>query len=679
LKAKHPFSTTRAKLAALPFPLVALFTCLIGFALFIPVLGFYWDDWAIIFYAQTQRLYGVVSHYAVDRPFSYWTSFIANPLFGGSTLARHLFSFVLRWLAVLAAWGALKTLWPKQQKLVAWAALLFAIYPGFYLQAMSETYSRHWIAYAFYFTSLWAMGAAIRGHKRASPLTIYALGAAALHMFTLEYFVGLELLRPLYIWLLLTERDLKQKLPLRVRKTLLAWWPYLALFILWGVWRFFFLELPEDPYPLVVLQAIRANPIAGTLALLRTVLMDFGRILFVVWGSTVAVAPFSLGTAFNPIFVAVSALAAALVALAHSQPGKKPQQKSEHWPQQAMLLGLWSILVGLIPVWVIGNNLSPGGDEDRFALAALFGAALFSIGLLALLVRSGRMRLIVFGILVALALNTHLNAGEHFRQDWETQREFYWQMYWRAPAVKPDTAFLSFYRISRLMQHSSSSGAINTLYPQTDRVQADFWHFDLRETRVLETIQEQRSFEINYRGLVFQAASPSSLLFFYKMPDGCVWTLSPLHVYNEYIPSENRAILEYAHSEQILPTAVNDSYPATETFGAEPEHTWCYSYEKADLARQLGDWQGVIDLMDKAQQAGLSGNYVLEYFPLIEAYANLGEWEQAGQLSTEVRQGREDSEKMMCVLWEELNLLPGSEAKAAAYTAVTEAYACASR
>ena len=40
-------------------------------------------------------------------------------------------------------------------------------------------------------------------------------------------------------------------------------------------------------------------------------------------------------------------------------------------------------------------------------------------------------------------------------------------------------------------------------------------------------------------------------------------------------------------------------------FGSEPPHLWCYYFEKADLARQLQDWQSVLQLEKQARARGL--------------------------------------------------------------------------
>jgi hypothetical protein len=82
----------------------------------------------------------------------------------------------------------------------------------------------------------------------------------------------------------------------------------------------------------------------------------------------------------------------------------------------------------------------------------------------------------------------------------------------------------------------------------------------------------------------------------------------------------------------------------------EPAHTWCYLYEKADLARQVNDWQKVTDLGDMAAKSMLKPVNLSEYLPFIEGYAHLQNWDKAGALSKEVNTDA-DLFPALCATW----------------------------
>jgi len=88
-----------------------------------------------------------------------------------------------------------------------------------------------------------------------------------------------------------------------------------------------------------------------------------------------------------------------------------------------------------------------------------------------------------------------------------------------------------------------------------------------------------------------------------------------------------------------------------DTFGAPPAETWCEFYEKADLARQLGDWAGAVQAWQGAQAAGLWPQDAVEYMPFIEAYAHSEDWGQSVALSREAAKPGSQYPEMVCRLW----------------------------
>jgi hypothetical protein len=78
-----------------------------------------------------------------------------------------------------------------------------------------------------------------------------------------------------------------------------------------------------------------------------------------------------------------------------------------------------------------------------------------------------------------------------------------------------------------------------------------------------------------------------------------------------------------------------DAQPATVpevVFGSEPVHGWCYYYQKADLARQQGNWQLVANLGREAREQGLEASAPVEWMPFIQAYAMLEDYDSLEQV-----------------------------------------------
>jgi hypothetical protein len=105
---------------------------------------------------------------------------------------------------------------------------------------------------------------------------------------------------------------------------------------------------------------------------------------------------------------------------------------------------------------------------------------------------------------------------------------------------------------------------------------------------------------------------------------------------------------------RIEPLPAADGYPPTEIFGKEPAHNWCYYFQKADLARQLGDWQSVVRLGNEAQEKGFSPSSPQEWLPFIEGYAYTGQWEKALKRTREAFEMDEAVAPRLCRAWQRI-------------------------
>ncbi|HEY3477200.1 MAG TPA: hypothetical protein VGK56_21470, partial [Anaerolineales bacterium] len=89
---------------------------------------------------------------------------------------------------------------------------------------------------------------------------------------------------------------------------------------------------------------------------------------------------------------------------------------------------------------------------------------------------------------------------------------------------------------------------------------------------------------------------------------------------------EDRVMVVAPFSDpELIDLSSADHDPPSVVFGPEPPHEWCYYYEKADLARQRGDWEEVVRLGDEAIQAKLAPQDDIEWMPFLQAYAHTGE------------------------------------------------------
>ena len=642
-------------------PLALLILCVLGFGLLIPWLGFYWDDWPVI---ATMRILGVDAFwnfYKYDRPFSAWTYVIAGPLLGSNQLLWHTFTLLLKWSTVLGMWWSLRLLWPARKSEVTWMAFLFAVYPIFTQQPVAVAFSQHWISYSLYFLSVGLMLVSIRQPGRALPLTIAALVASSVHMFTMEYFTGLELLRPLLLWIVVSEQQIPSRE--RVRRVMQRWTPYLLLFSGAIIWRLFFLETyGEDPNRPVLLFSFFETPLPAALRLFQLAAQEYLFDLFSAWHYALNPAEFDLTDRLYLSSTILGLIAAILVIVflnrTDGEDGSAPVN-DQNWHRQAIALGFVAVLLGSLPVWLTDRQALNGLYGSRFGLAAMFGASLLLVGLLDWLTPRRLPKIILVGTLAGLAIAFHLRSTVTYVQSWQKQHAFYWQLYWRAPALQPGTALLSADELFLYVGRYSTTFAINLLYPQpTGSPGLAYWFVELPFHIGPQGIPELvagKALDFSFRNFRFTGDSRDSLAIFYE-PDGerCLWVLSPEDRYNPDIPEMLEDVLPISNLALIDDEPGSAIDPPAGIFGKEPSHTWCYFYQKSELARQQGEWQRVVELAEQAQAQGLKPANPHERLPWIEAYARTGQWVEALDHTRKAYEKNTRYASQLCYLWENL-------------------------
>lgn len=636
-------------------PWLYLAACLLAYAPLIPWLGFYWDDWPIILFIHNKQWGQLLTHFTYDRPFSPWPFFIIGK-FGTHPLVWHLSALVMRWLGVLGLAWALRPVWPRQPRFIFYVVLLFAVYPGYLTQPVSVTFATQLGAQMAFFASLGAMGRAATQPKQYWRYTALGLVAALVHMFTMEYFVGLDLVRVLFLWLIARREHRGESIASSVKRVLAQWAPYLLVMAAWLFWRFWLLELPQEPYPL----ELSRNPLRLLAQLGPGALQDLWHALFSVWQQTLS-SDLWLGWV---LAAAAAGGFAWLLTRSTDEPQTEPLR-------QAPWLGLVAFFLGLLPIWITGNRANEGDYGSRYLMAGLMGASLLVVWGLTRLVRSTRWRAVVLAALLGLAVGSHVHNAEIYRQDWLLQRNFYWQLHWRAPGIAPGTAVITPNRLTPLTGEPLLGAALNMLYPARSAAPiADLWNLELRYSHTLDPILRGESFEINYRGHIFRSSSPGSLLMVRMAPEGgCLWTLNVYDRLNLYLTDEERSVAAYSDQARIFPQGLA---PDVGIFGAEPERGWCYYYQVAQLANQQGNPSAAVSAFTTAERNGLQPALALEWLPLVHAYAMLSEWPHALEASQRALSGGPAPSAMLCAMWADWQ----PEVPQAIYAQVQQEAAC---
>src|SRR5215510_296229 len=213
------------------YPMALFLMAVVTYGYELTSLGYYWSDWEVVFFTKrTPSLQ--FGFYADDRPFP-WVYQLIYFLVGSQPIGWHIVTLLLRWAGTLFFVYTLIQFWPEYRKQIFWLGALLIVYPGFAQQAQSAAFSRHIMTLFLFTLSLYLMALAIRRPTLARLFFPLSWIAAFMHLFTIEYFSGIEFMRPVLIWVLVTNGDKKDSHFLR--KVVLYSLPYLLIttFFFW--------------------------------------------------------------------------------------------------------------------------------------------------------------------------------------------------------------------------------------------------------------------------------------------------------------------------------------------------------------------------------------------------------------------------------------------------------------
>jgi len=202
-------------------------------------------------------------------------------------------------------------------------------------------------------------------------------------------------------------------------------------------------------------------------------------------------------------------------------------------------------------------------------------------------------------------------------------------------------------------------------------------YLDLRLGSSLPELIEGLPISRDYRLLEFEGSLDDAIVLYHK-PPGCLRVLHPIYdAYFPQLPELITAAIPFSNLHQIEVQPDEAAFLPTNLFGPAPELSWCYYFEKADLARQQGDWQQVVALGDVAFNLDDSPNHASERIPFIQGYAFTDRWDRAVELSVETITINKFMKPMLCSIWNDIyKNTASSEERENAIVNIKESVSC---
>ena len=116
--------------------------CALGaliYGVFVRTVGFYWDDWPVVWVYNALGSQGVTRYFTGNRPFSGWMYARLFPFLGISPVGWQAANVGARCLASIVLYLLFCELWPRRKDAAWIVAALVLLYPGFTQQAVALT------------------------------------------------------------------------------------------------------------------------------------------------------------------------------------------------------------------------------------------------------------------------------------------------------------------------------------------------------------------------------------------------------------------------------------------------------------------------------------------------------------------------------------------------------------
>jgi hypothetical protein len=306
-------------------------------------------------------------------------------------------------------------------------------------------------------------------------------------------------------------------------------------------------------------------------------------------------------------------------------------------------IGILGLFAALLPLTIVGRQVFLDATKfNKYTIHLAISISIMIVGILLIIGYRRRMGLIVVvSILLGLSIQTHYFNGLRYKEDWQYQKNLWWQLSWRAPDLKDKT--LIAVRIPTgisISEHYEIWSPANIIYrPDSQEVKITGEIItSATEGWFLRGITNKKTF----RGVVPLSRNFKNALIL-TIPNSA----SCMHIMdgNRLVDNREDIRVKYIHQtskiDRILTETDQNISPPIEIFGSEPQHNWCYYYQKISLAMQRGDFEEAVILADEAASLGYRPRTQSEWIPVLETYAKMGRMDDARVISEKIKKNED--------------------------------------
>lgn len=626
-----------------------LFLLLISAIVYLPHIGnltYYKDDWYYIYDGMIGGARIFHEMFRIDRPARGFFFEWYYALFGPNPLPWHLGAFIWRVFAAIGALWIFNLLWKENRKFNFIAALLFAIYPGYFWWISAIEYQPMIASLALQVLSIAFTLKAIQSTKGVEKIA-YGIGSMLTgwgYIALVDYAIGLEAFRFIAVYLLVNRGS--QNIFLNRLLTAIKAWAW-AVFIPLGVavWRVFFFVNERKATDIGgQLSVFVAHPVGATVDGFFQIYTSLLNLSVLAWINQFPsfIQAMRLRDTGIGIFLAVVVVLFAAFAerpLKVSAESKDIDGDQLRVTKEALMLGGLGMIFGVLPV-VMANRYVNISGFSHYGLPASLAAAVFMAAVVEL-VSIARVRTAVLYVIIGFASLSHFGIATNAVTEEKALQNFWRQVSWRVPALRSGTTLLIHYPLPGMGDGGAAlMEAANVIYfPEftgDEIVHYPLSGLTLNGENLPGILDGTRVNETGYRSHTYTIDYTNILVLSQPTLNSCVHVIydaSPL--ISEYDPLDVSLVAERSNIENVIVDA-EPATPPVYIFGEETERGWCHYFQAADLAAQNADWERVVALGDEAIALSFSPEDRVEWLPFLKGYAITGNAETLQQLSKRI-------------------------------------------
>ena len=633
--------------------LLILLTTVITYGVSIPKLGYYHDDWFVLWSGQARGVQSIIPLFSTDRPFMGVVYSFVYRLLGNTIINWHLYALLWRFIGGLAFFWILRLIWPNQKYMTTLMTVLFIIYPGFLSQPNANTKQNHLYGFGTALLSIALMLQGMKTTKRGWKIfcSLLSLILTANYLFIYEYMIGFEGTRLILMGYVLYQDGFKDIRSL-AREVIKRAWPYWIVTAGFLYWRIFIFEGSRNATDVSGLAgSYLSNFRYMSIRVIVETAKDFLDTTIFAW----FVEPYqllSLASYSNLAFALLIAGIVAALVLLYMFLFKKwwgtdyNEAETPRLMKDFIWIGAMVVLFAVSPVILSDRHVEQYDPNKSYGLHPIPGVVLFVVGIVLML--QPKFRRLILIALVGISVSTQILNADYWQEYWKIQRGMAWQMTWRAPDIKDDTLVMAYISGGYNPQQDYEIwGPLNLIYnpnpAKVPAIQAEVLNSDTSYSILKKDVLNNHVRDIKLH-------RDFNNLLLLSIPS----SISCMHVIDGQLPvySASESLLvekvgTYSHVDRIVPNGTSP-IPPRSIFGAEPAHDWCYYYQKASLARQSGNWEEIGKLYDQVRELGLETDDKSEMIPFFEGLVNSARYEDAKALYREEIKGQNEMRFPLC-------------------------------